>query len=547
MSGEPAGGPKWVGFLAGTGAASLMGVVMLLLRLEKGIRAYPEIIGNALSAHVPIGLFNFSTRTFGEETKPIFFVVLTTIMVGVGGLFGVLYVARLYRPAPFWCGALIPALGIGGMIWLAIIFGLSPLVGVGIGGKALPGGVVRYTLAGLILCAIYAVTLASMTTIVARSLVQATDRPAVKRGRREFLRGITIGTTLVSLGCLAVLVRRFVSPTTLHDSLAQPTAAVLQAEAIARVGRTQAGFSADPAFTAIAGKLPAEVTDADHFYIISKNFGDPTIALNNWLIAIDGLVARPYTLTYDDLIGLPSVTFLRTMECISNRVGGDLISNGQWTGVPLRVLLDRAAVRAGAIKVRFESDDGYMTAIPLTEAMESETVLVYHLNGSPLPQRHGFPARLIFPNHYGMKNPKWITRITLVAEDYLGFWEQQGWSDHAVVETMARIDTPLSKEAPRAGVPATIGGIAYAGNRGISRVEVSTDGGRTWLQAALQPPLSPLTWVFWAQMWTPPAPGTYTLLARAVDGTGALQTAVPRQPIPDGATGYHNVSLSVQG
>jgi len=234
------------------------------------------------------------------------------------------------------------------------------------------------------------------------------------------------------------------------------------------------------------------------------------------------------------------------MECISNEIGGDLISNGQWTGVPLRIVLERAGVKPGTIKVQFACDDGYSTAIPLAEAMAEETILAYQLNGAPLPQRHGFPTRLVFPPHYGMKNPKWITRVTLTADNYLGYWERQGWSDAAIVQTMSRIDTPTRKDRLAVGVPTVVAGIAYAGDRGISRVEVSTDNGESWAQAALQPPLGALTWVFWAHRWTPPKAGAFNVLVRATDGTGTLQPARSTAPIPLGATGYHRVSLTVR-
>jgi len=223
-----------------------------------------------------------------------------------------------------------------------------------------------------------------------------------------------------------------------------------------------------------------------------------------------------------------------------------LISNGQWTGVPLRTVLEKAGVRSGAIKVQFTAYDGYTTAIPLAEAMEEQTILAYHLNGVPLPQRHGYPARLIFPAHYGMKNPKWITGITLTADDYLGYWERQGWTDSAVVQTMSRIDTPTRKDTLAVGIETVIAGIAYAGNRSIAKVDVSTDDGESWHAAALQPPLGPLTWVYWAYRWTPPKAGEYKVLVRATDGAGTLQPAASTPPIPLGATGYHRVPLTVR-
>lgn len=544
----------WIGFGAGVVAAALMGIVMLGIRMAAGIPTYPELIGNVLSANVPIALFNLSTGTLGTETKPALFSVITAAMIGVGGLLGIAYARNLYQPARGWRGALYPAVRLGGIVWLVLMLLFSPLVGAGLLGRNIAEGPTGYLLTGLLLCAIYAVTLAGMTEALRRAVASPEaaggKQPPVDERRRVLLQNVAIGAAVLSLGGLVVQVRRFafhsVPGTTPGTSPAGATPAQQQADAIAQAARAKAGPATDPAFAAVAPKLPPEVTDTDNFYVISKNFSDPVVRTDKWQIKVDGLVEQPFALTYTDLLALPSVTFLRTMECISNDIGENLISNGEWTGAPLRMVLDRAGVKPGAIKVQFTATDGYTTAIPLTEAMEEQTILAYHLNGVPLPQRHGYPARLIFPAHYGMKNPKWITGITLTADDYLGYWERQGWTDSAVVQTMSRIDTPTRKDTLTAGIETVIAGIAYAGNRGIAKVEVSTDDGESWREAALQPPLGPLTWVFWAHRWMPPNPGKFALLVRATDGMGALQTAEHNAPIPTGATGYHRVPLTVR-
>jgi len=605
----------WIGFGAAIVAAALMGVVMLIVRMAAGIPSYPELIGNALSSNVPIALFNLSTGTLGTGTKPLLFSIITGGMVIVGGLLGLYYTRRLCRPDHGWRGMLFPAVRLGGIVWLILMLVLSPLVGAGILGLSLRGGPTGYLLTGLLLCALYAVTLAGMTAALRRAFTPTDDsETAVDERRRALLHNIAIGAALLSLGGLAVQVRRFAYHP-LSDAAAPspqgPSLAQQQAETIAQTARAEAnratspavaalppspvpaptGISAplpsvasspgtattpapsatpnagsplntatppapfvpapgDPAaevmFQLVADKLPPEVTDSDHFYVISKNFSDPVVRQEKWRLMVDGMVERPMTLVYEDLLALPSTTFLRTQECISNEIGGDLISNGQWTGVPLRIVLERAGVKPGAIKVQFTCDDGYTTAIPIAEAAEEQTILAYHLNGTPLPERHGFPTRLIFPAHYGMKNPKWITRITVTADDYLGYWERQGWSDASIVQTMARIDTPTRKDRLAIGVPTVVAGIAYAGNRGISRIEVSTDDGTSWEQAALEPPLGTLTWVFWAYQWTPPKAGEFKVLVRATDGVGIAQPAASTPPIPLGATGYHRVPMTVR-
>ncbi|MGI8857287.1 MAG: molybdopterin-dependent oxidoreductase [Thermomicrobiales bacterium] len=547
----------WIGFAAGVVATALMGIVMLVIRMAAGVPTYPELIGNALGAHVPIALFNASTGTLGTETKPALFSLLTAIMVLVGGALGIVYAGWLARPDGGWSGLLFPAVRLGGIVWLVVMLLLSPIVGAGFLGASLRDGPTGYLLTGLLLFGLYAATLAGMTEAIRRAFSSPVIDPSKKKAaqvavderRRALLHNVAIGAAVLSLGGLFVQVRRFAFHTVPGDlpaSSAAPTPAEQQAAAIAQAARAQAGPATDPAFATVAAKLPAEVTDADNFYVISKNFSDPVVPLNKWQIKIDGLVESPFTLTYDDLLAMPSITFLRTMECISNDIGDHLISNGQWTGVPLHMVLEKAGVKSGAIKVQFTAYDGYTTAIPITEAMEQQTILAYHLNGVPLPTRHGYPARLIFPAHFGMKNPKWITGITLTSDDYLGYWERQGWTDSSVVQTMSRIDTPTRKDTLAVGVETVIAGIAYAGNRSISKVEVSADNGESWRDAALQPPLGPLTWVFWAYRWTPPKAGNYAVLVRATDGAGTLQPAEKTDPIPLGATGYHRVSLTAR-
>jgi hypothetical protein len=169
-------------------------------------------------------------------------------------------------------------------------------------------------------------------------------------------------------------------------------------------------------------------------------------------------------------------------------------------------------------------------------------VLVYEMNGAPLTQKHGYPARLLVPGIYGMKNCKWITQVELVNYDYKGYWESQGWSDTALYQTLSRIDYPDTNRIP--AQPIYIGGVAFAGDRGIKRVEVSTDGGKSWADAQLRPPMGKYTWTLWTYPWLPKQ-GTFTLQVRATDGKGQVQTAERADTFPDGATGYHTIQVRV--
>lgn len=299
-------------------------------------------------------------------------------------------------------------------------------------------------------------------------------------------------------------------------------------------------------FARIRG-LPPEVTPTDRFYVVSKNAPgfDPVLREDRWRLEVALRPDRPLVFRLEDLKAMPSVRRPHTLECISNEVGGDLIGNAYWRGVRLRDVVARAGgLPPAAIKVIFRCADGYTESLPVADALHPDTLLVYEVNGEPLPPKHGFPLRLLVPGLYGMKNPKWITRIEAADFDFQGFWERSGWSDQAVVQTMSKFTIPSPLRA-KAGEEVGLGGVAYAGARGIRAVEVSVDDGRTWLPAQVKAPLGPYTWVLWAMEWRPAGPGEYRLRVRARDGTGAVQTAQPSPPLPEGATGLHAVRIRV--
>lgn len=306
------------------------------------------------------------------------------------------------------------------------------------------------------------------------------------------------------------------------------------------------GATLDP-FPQIPGLSP-EVTPNEKFYRISKNLFDPVVNVSKWFLEVKGLVERPLRLPYDELKTLPAVQQYTTLECISNEVGGDLISNALWKGVRLKELLTKVGMKPKGKKVVFTCVDGYSTGIPLEKALHPDTILAYEMNGVPLPTDHGFPIRLINPGHYGMKNPKWITGIELVDQDFKGYWERRGWSDEAKVKTMSRIDVPAGGSTIKAG-KRYIAGIAFAGDRGIQKVEVSTDDGRTWQKAFVKKALSPSTWVLWAFEWEPPKDptmhGRFMVKVRATDGRGQVQTAEIVPPLPDGASGLHTIMVKL--
>ncbi|HSR25758.1 MAG TPA: molybdopterin-dependent oxidoreductase, partial [Candidatus Eisenbacteria bacterium] len=299
-----------------------------------------------------------------------------------------------------------------------------------------------------------------------------------------------------------------------------------------------------PPESGLTGPVP-ELTPVDHFYRVTKNFQDPVVPASGWSLRVGGLVGRPLKLSYQDLQRVPATTQIVTLECISNDVGGDLMSTGRFTGVPLRDLVTMAEPRPGAAAVDFRARDGYTESLPLSVVMGSPEIMVAHqLDGSPLPDGHGFPARMVIPGRYGMKGPKWLEQIDVAASAAGGFWEQQGWDEQAVVRTTSRFDTPQNGSLLRSGA-VQLAGVAFAGTRGVQAVEWSADGGRTWTPADLRPPVSRLTWVLWTATWTPPGEGVHTLVVRARDGGGDLQTGQEASSYPSGATGYHSIQVTV--
>jgi len=298
-------------------------------------------------------------------------------------------------------------------------------------------------------------------------------------------------------------------------------------------------------WTQIRG-LSAEVTPVGMFYTVSKNIFDPSVDAGTWRLAIKGKVERPYSLTLDELRGLPSVTRSHTLMCISNEIGGDLISNAIWKGVPLKTVLEKARIRPGANKLILRARDGYSDSFPLTAALRDGTVLAYEMNGKPLERQHGFPLRALVMGLYGIKNVKWLSELEVVDYDYKGYWPARGWSDAAIYKTFSRIDVPAPGAVLKRGARTWIAGVAFGGDRGIKAVEVSVDEGATWQPTRLKLGMGDHTWLLWAFEWTPAATGPATLMVRAIDGTGALQPVGPKPPLPDGVEGLHAVSVNVR-
>ena len=343
------------------------------------------------------------------------------------------------------------------------------------------------------------------------------DRPAVMQKRRQVLTRAGVAALGLGAGAAAVgLVQRYLQDYSAYD-----------------------GMKTWPQNNAVP-----PITPNDQHYVVTQNAVDPTPNIALWRLEVGGLVQTPGTYTYEEVQKLPSISRAVTLECIANGIGDHLISTAIWQGVLLRTLLEQhGGAQATASHVAFYSVDGYNVSLPLDEVLAADAILAWRMNGVELPARHGYPMRVLIPGRYGEENPKWLTRVELTDHFVQGLYSSQGWYNGSL-HTISRIDHPRGKLA--LGQTVEIGGIAFAGNRGIQRVEVSVDGGGTWQQADLDQPLSPDSWRFWRLSWRPARQGGYTLVARATDGTGETQTSREQGTVPNGATGYHRVTVNVE-
>jgi DMSO/TMAO reductase YedYZ molybdopterin-dependent catalytic subunit len=294
--------------------------------------------------------------------------------------------------------------------------------------------------------------------------------------------------------------------------------------------------------TTITGLTPI-VEPNDSFYRIDTALLTPSVSTVGWTLRIHGLVDRETILTWEQLIALPIFEQYVTIACVSNEVGGNLVGNAKWTGVRLREVLDIAGVQAAGTQLVGRSVDGWTAGMPTAWVMDParEPMIAFKMNDEPLPRIHGYPARLIVPGLFGyVSATKWLAELELTTlEAFNGYWINLGWAKDGPILTQSRIDTP------RGGVAAgqvPIAGIAWAPDRGVSRVEVAIDG--VWRDARLSAPISDTTWVQWVTDWAAD-PGQHKIMVRATDGTGAVQPEQPSPPVPDGARGWHTISVNV--
>lgn len=470
----------------------------------------PVAVADAVIELTPGPIATRSIELLGHLAQPLLVLVTTGAFLAIAAALG----------------GLLPkaARAVAGRLRLAAFLLELPMAAVAVAAMR-PSSVTMSRGAGALVLASVLVVGAWIAAMVFRRPSepgQPAAGPAVDPQRRVLLRGVLLGAGGLLLGWSGVgriFFRRDPGETRLDIRMDEPAYVP----------------PPDPAFEGIGGLAP-RLTPLGDFYVVDTELVDPEVDPDTWTLEIGGLVDRPFTLDYDELLDTPSVERLATLECISNEVGGDLISTARFTGVRLRDLLGRAGIRDGAIEVVATAVDGYADSIPLTDAMAEHTLVVLGMNGMTLPTAHGYPARLLVPGLYGMKQPKWLGSLEVVDRPFEGYWEARGWSKAAVVKTMSRIDAAVER-----GDETLVAGVAFAGTRGISRVEVSVDDGTTWDDAELEDALSPLSWRRWRFAFTPS--GSTTVVVRGTDGEGEVQTQRMTAPHPDGASGYDRRSV----
>ena len=290
------------------------------------------------------------------------------------------------------------------------------------------------------------------------------------------------------------------------------------------------------------------ISPTNRFYRIDTALTVPQVDPESWRLRITGLVDDPYELTYQDIRAMRLQDYVITLSCVSNQVGGRLVGNAIWTGVPLYELLQRAGVQPGAQQIVGRSVDDFTAGFPTTLAYDGRNaILAIGMNNEPLPTRHGFPARIVVAGLYGYVSAvKWLEEIHLTTWDgFDGYWIPRGWSKQGPMKTQSRIDLPKDRATVKNGKTIPIAGIAWAPTRGIERVEVKIGNG-DWTPCRLGEAAGNESWVQWHRDWTPSGGGRQQIQVRATDGSGYTQSGRNVSPRPNGAEGWHTISVNVR-
>ena len=516
-------GPTAMAALAGVVAAAVVLAVAELIGAFFTARATPVIaLGSTFIDFTPPWMKDFAIATFGTNDKAALFVGMGLTIFLLACVLGVV----AYRT---WALGVAAVLLMGTVIVASVVTraGVKPL-------DAIP--TVLGTLAGLVVLRLL-IALEWRTRIVPEvpAGTAATEAGHPGTSRRRFF--AAAGITAAGAG-IAATGGRLLSAA--RSNIAQARDALQLPAPLTAAATVPAGVQSP-----VAGVTPWVTPNGD-FYRIDTALSVPEINADDWELRVHGLVEEEVRLTFQDLLDADLIESHVTLTCVSNPVGGNLAGNAKWLGLPIREVLKRARPTDGADMVLSTSVDGFSASTPLEVLQDDrDAILAIGMNGEPLPLEHGYPVRMVVPGLYGFVSAtKWVVDLEVTRfADSKAYWTERGWSERGPIKTMARVEVPKSFAKVPAGRVA-IGGTAWAQTRGITKVEVQIDNG-DWAEATLSAEASVITWRQWSYAWEA-TPGPHYIKVRATDGTGEMQTDQRAEPVPDGASGWQSVMVTVE-
>ena len=520
---EPTSTRRWAILAACVGlvaAAAFLGVAEFGALLLGGAGSPLVAVGSAVIDLAPGGAKDLMVALFGTGDKVALFVLMTVIVAAVSAGAGILERAR----PPF--GAVVFA--VGGVLALIAVSTRS-------GSGTFDGAPTVFGVAAAVI--VLRLLLRRLRRWEAAEAVpSAAPRPASAERRAFLVWGVATAAVAVVVGTASRL-----GSSAMQAAAAARRAVHLPAAATAAPA-VPAGASLD-----VDGITPYVTPNAD-FYRIDTALRVPAVDPADWSLRIHGAVENEVTLTWDELLALPLEEHMATLSCVSNEVGGDLIGNALWLGYPIRELLARAKPTGDADMVLSKSVDGFSAGTPLDVLQDDGTaaLLAVGMNGEPLPAEHGFPVRMVVPGLFGyVSATKWVTELEVTRfADAEGYWTPRGWSERGPVKLESRIDTPRNGSSVTVGKAVAIAGVAWQPHTGVKAVQVRVGNG-DWQQAELADSVSADTWRQWVLRWTP-TEGSHRIEVRAVSADGEVQTSVERPPAPNGASGWHSVTVDAR-